>query len=224
MTSIRLVLFASVFVFSSTSDSLAQQEARWRWSLAGGPSVALINGRLVPQSDADRYSFNLSEPIIRGAENGVFHVMLGASRPLVGSALRARAELLYNRAVSSPHPTSACQPPPFICMSDYSRPALRDESFAVDVGLEWDALPSRSWSPYLLTTGGFMNSRLGWSRDPGSAHVDDRSSTYGAFAGIGAGIRHRLGKHEYFVEYRRLHSWYSLYGSTAVPFSIGFRF
>ncbi|HEY8174198.1 MAG TPA: hypothetical protein VIF32_00770 [Gemmatimonadaceae bacterium] len=224
MLSTRRVFFASALILVSSSEVTAQQTARWRWSLAGGPSIAFRNGRFVPQSDGDRSSFQLSKPIIRGAEDGVFNAMLGASRSLAGSALITRVELLYNRAVSSPRPSNACPPPPFICMSDISRPALRDETFAADLGLEWDALPSRAWSPYLLTTLGVMNSRLGWSRDSTSRHVDENKSTYGAFAGVGAGVRHRIGKHEYFMEYRRHHTWYSLYGSTSVPFSIGFRF
>jgi hypothetical protein len=222
MLSTHRVLFACSLVLVSSSQVTAQQTARWRWSLAVGPSLAFRNNRRVPQSDGDRYSFRLSEPIIRGAEDGVFNVMLGASRPLAGSALITRVELLYDRAVSSPRPHSACLPgAPLAC---YERPALRDEQFAVDLGFEWDALPGKSHSLYLLTTAGAMNSRLGWSRDPSSGHVDDSKSTYGAFAAVGAGLRNRIGKHEYFMEYRRHHMWYSLYGSTAVPFSVGFRF
>jgi hypothetical protein len=224
MLSIYRVLFTSVLVLVAMSHVSAQQTARWRWSLAGGPSVAFPNGRLVPQSGNDQFQFSSTEPIIRGAEDGVFNVMLGASRPLAGSALMARVELLYNRAVSSPHPSNACLPPPFICVTDRSRPALHDESFAADLGLQWDALPSKAWSPYLLTSLGAMNSRLGWSRDSSSGHVDQSKSTYGAFAAVGAGMRHRIGRHEYFVEYRRHYTWLSLYGSTSVPFSVGFRF
>jgi hypothetical protein len=217
------VFLACVLILVSWSKVVAQETARWRWSLAGGPSIALRNNRLVPQSGNDQFQFSLTEPIIRGADDGVFNVMLGASRPVAGSALIARVELLYNRAASSSRPSNACLPS-FVCLLNHARPALRDEAFAADVGLEWDALPSKSWSPYLVTTLGVMNSRLGWSRDPSSGRVDEGKSTYGAFAGVGAGVRHRIGKHEYFMEYRRHHTWYSLYGSTSVPFSVGFRF
>lgn len=202
-----------------TPFASAQTAPRVRWSFSTGPTMAFQNGRffapdfrVCPQCDP---------PIlpITGAEHGQYHFALGVSRELLGSALILRGEALYNRSVSSPNAYRMFYP-----TSLPVRYALRDEVYVVDVGFEWDALPSRSWSPYLLTMVGVEFNRLGWSRDPGSAQIDEQHDSFGAIASAGAGMRVRIGKRELFTEWRRQAASRSVYGSSLAPFSFGIRF
>jgi hypothetical protein len=211
--------FVTVTIAAATAPNVAAQETQgWRWSVAGGPTVALSNGHFFqPGSDGTR--FISSEPIITGGEHGIFHFALGASRRIPGSSLLFRGELLYNSSESAPRPWLAASRPLW-----YPRPALRDEAYLIGTGLEWDALPTKPWSPYLLTTLGLMHSRLGWNRDASSNRVNETTVSQGLFAGYGAGLRIRVGQREYFTEWRRIYTTYSTYGSSVAPLSLGVRF
>jgi hypothetical protein len=98
-----------------------------------------------------------------------------------------------------------------------------DETFGLGIGTQWDALPGRRWSPYLLTTGGFMHSRLAWSR-AGNTEPDETLGTWGPFLGYGAGMRVQLWRIESFVEWRRQHLWHTLVSSRVAPLSLGIRY
>lgn len=197
----------------------AQTAPRVRWSLSTGPTMVLQNDRLVARDFNLCGQCNPPTYPVSGAEHGQYHFALGVSRELLGSALIVRGEALYNRSVSSPNTYRVTRYP-----SVTSRSALRDEAYVADVGLEWDALPSRSWSPYLLTMLGVEFNRLGWSRDPFSSRIDEQYDSFGAIASAGAGMRVRVGKRELFTEWRRYRASSSVYGSSLAPFSFGIRF
>lgn len=217
MRSIARLFVALTMAAVAASDVAAQETQGWRWSVAGGPTLAMKRGRSFQPGSSDSI-FIQSEPIITGAEKGVFNFALGASRPIPGSSLLFRGELLYNRSASSPKPWAVSSP------VWSPRPALRDEAYMISTGVEWDALPTKQWSPYLLTTAGFVHSRLGWNRDPQSNRIGETTVSDGAFVGYGTGMRLRIGRREYFAEWRRHYAWHKVYGSTVAPFSVGIRF
>jgi hypothetical protein len=179
--------------------------------------MALQSGRFVVRSSSFCGSCDPSFDPIAGAVHGQYHVALGVSRQLIGSSLILRGEALYNRSVSSPQTYT-----PFYAGMP-ARPALRDESYVIDAGFEWDALPTKPWSPYLLTTVGLVFNRLGWNRDPNSHRIEEQEDSFGPLVGAGAGVRVSVGKRELFAEWRR-HATANVYGSTFAPFSLGIRF
>jgi hypothetical protein len=197
----------------------AQTAPRVRWSFSTGPTMVFQNERWVAPDFMLCGQCNPPTHPITGAEHGQYHFALGVSRELLGSALILRGEALYSRSVSSPNSYRSTR---YSFLT--SRSALRDEAYVVDVGFEWDALPSKSWSPYLLTMLGVEFNRLGWSRDPVSTRIDEQYDSFGAIASAGVGMRVRIGKRELFTEWRRQNASRSVYGSSLAPFSFGIRF
>jgi hypothetical protein len=208
---------ATACVLFATTVS-AQTSPGMRWSFSTGPTVALPNDRVYSRDFNFCGACDPSTYPITGAEHGQYHFALGVSRQLLGSALILRGEALYSRSVSAPNT--------YRTWSQYvtSRPALRDEAYITDVGFEWSALPTRSWSPYLLTMFGLEFNRLRWSRDPTKDRLDDQYDSYGAIVSAGAGVRIRVGKRDFFTEWRRQAASHSVSGSTLAPLSFGIRF
>jgi hypothetical protein len=208
-----LVLAASV---AAVSMSGAQEAPRIRWSLAGGPSFSFGQGRpIVTRSNS--FVATSADTVVLATSSAKYHVTLGASRELRGSALVARGELFYNRSLGSP--AGAGQ---FYGLT--TRQALREDVYGLNVGFQWDALPSKAFSPYLLTTAGVMHSRVGWSRDSSSRRVDTTSPSWGPTLAAGMGLRLRVAHREFFTEWRRYYRWHTLTGTTFVPVSFGIRF
>jgi len=214
MRTINRLVVGLIITVTAASDVTAQEG--WRWSVVGGPTFAPNSGRFF-QPGSNGITFSQSEPIVTGADHGVLHLGLDASRTIPGSSLRFRSQLLYNRRGSSPRSWTGDDP------LWQPRPALRDEAYMISTGLDWDALPTKSWSPYLLTSVGLMQSRLSWSRDPRSNRFDETTVSHGPFVGYGTGLRIRAGQREYFAEWRRHHTW-NVYGADVAPFSFGIRF
>jgi hypothetical protein len=211
-----------VLLILSAAGSVAQDRT-WSWSIGGGPSMALANGRLFPQRHAPTgSSFTFDEPFVSAAENGEFNLLLGVARRLQGSALTARLDWLYNRATSAPKPF-AWQPGP-IFTTIPARPALLDEFHAVGLGLDWDARPGKSRAPYLLTSAGWLKSRSGWNPDSSSAVVTENVIWRSSFIAGGIGFRAPLLGRQLFVEWRRLTSLHGGVIPFAAPLTIGTRF
>jgi hypothetical protein len=216
MRSCILSVATACVLFATTVS--AQPAPRLRWSFSTGPTIVVENNRLYARDFIICGACDSSAYPITGAKNGQYHFALGVSRELFGSSLILRGEALYSRSVSSPNTFRALSP--FITV----RSALRDEAYVADVGFEWDALPSRSWSPYLITMAGVEVNRLRWSRDPKENRLDEQHDTYGAIGSIGAGVRVRVGKREFFTEWRRQATSRSVSGSNLAPASFGIRF
>ena len=222
MSKIAAVLALVLVLDASRAD--AQQEGV-RWTVAAGPSMALRNGRLIPLGNP--FSFTWNDPMITGAIDGKFNASVGLSAPVANSALRWRAELLFNQARSGParywRPCDPDSSPPVLTFCGGPRPALRDELYVLNGGLDWDAFPDRRWSVYLLTTLGYAHSRLHWSRDHTASRPDERTLSNGIAASAGIGYRFPLWQHEGFFEMRRL-ATSRVHSATFVPFSFGIRF
>ena len=207
----RLLSLALLCVASVT---LAQEKPHVRWSLSTGPSIAIPgNGVWFPYDQA--------EDAIAFGQHGRYHAALGVSRALGGTALVFRGEALYNLSGGSHRNRRAMFPYPGF--SIFQRYALRDESYALSAGLEWDALPSKAWSPYLLTAAGWEMNRLRWSRDTTSERLEGQHDSFGILLALGGGVRVRVGKRELFSEFRRYWKAGS-YGSSFAPLSLGVRF
>lgn len=131
----------------------AQNPGGFRWSVATGPTMAIIGTGLVCGNQ-----FNCTrDNAVTGAAHGRHHLGVGVSRPIGRTALVFRADALYNVSVSSANSWTML-PPGFA-----ARNALRDEWYSLGLGLQWDAMPRKLWSPYLLTSAGLAFNRLGWN-------------------------------------------------------------
>ncbi len=217
-----------VTVCLTITTSVSAQTTGWRWSVAGGPSLFPESGPFAIRGSpySDQFSVMPSDTLIRGGRRGRFNLAVGASRPIPGTSLQFRAELLYNRNASTAADNGNAGSTGDLALPQLPnlRNAIRDDAYAVAVGTQWDALPGRRWSPYLLTSVGFMHSRLSWSRGPNADRPDDLITSWGPFASYGAGVRVRFGRVEYFSEWRRQLLWHTLLSSRTVPISLGLRF
>jgi hypothetical protein len=192
----------------------AQDPGGFRWSLSTGPTMSLTGRGLVCASELTCTSSNL----ITGAHNGRHHFGVGVSRSISGTALVVRADALYNVSVSGANSWT-------MTGSRFAaRNALRDEWYSLGLGLQWDALPAKPWSPYLLTSAGMAFNRIGWNEsDVMSTAIDRSQDQIGIFGALGAGMRVRVSGVELFSEVRRHYSP-TLNGSRPMPFSFGIRF
>lgn len=217
-------LVSALGMVSLTATSLiAQDSVRWRWSIGGGPNYPTGHVRFYqPGSDGSRYVFD--QPLITGASRHFGHVTVGASRRHPTTAITSRIDLLYNRGESPARNPAYYPPSPMWGFFAAARPALVDEMLAATYGLQWDALPTRRTSPYVLTYAGWAYSRLQWSSDPFSEQPDQATASHGHAVGVGGGIRHRVGNRELFLELR--HPWVSsnVYSMGAAPLTFGIRF
>lgn len=207
----RWIPLALICVASVTQ---AQEKPRVRWSLSTGPSIAIPGNNYW-------FPYDPAEDAIGGGQHGRYHAALGVSRELGGTALVLRGEMLYNVSGSSHRSRHVMYSSPEFTI--FQRYALRDESYAVSAGFEWSALPSRAWSPYLLTAAGWTMNRLRWSRDTTSAHLEGQHDSFGILLALGGGVRVRVGKTELFTEFRRYRKA-GAYGSSFAPLSLGIRF
>lgn len=205
----------TVAILCAASAAGAQPKAGTHWSLSAGRSVLYGSAQPWISGDNDFMLSSTDTMVQSSGMRNVGHVALGGSRTLSGSALLLRAEVLYNAnrgdPASSPSPT-------------YLRQSLREETMLLGGGLEWDAMPSRSWSPYVLTTAGYRHTWIGWSRDPASDRVDRTVTTSGPFVSVGSGLRLGVGGREYFAEWRWYGIGHTVAGARFVPVSVGVRF
>ena len=196
------------------SASEAQDPGGFRWSLSAGPTMSLTGKGLVCASEFACTPSNL----ITGAHSGRHHVGVGVSRSISGTALVVRADALYNISASGANSWTMTR------SQLAARNALRDEWYSLGLGLQWDALPTKSWSPYLLTSAGLAFNRIGWNdSDVMSTSINRREDQMGLFGALGAGARVRVSAVELFSEVRRHYSP-TLNGSRPMPFSFGIRF
>ena len=205
----------------------AQEPPATRWSLSAGPTMQYGSGQ--PWiSNGTNYFVTSEDTIVTPSRNAIGHVSLGMSRAISGTALVFRADLLYAHSRGGGrgfNADSSNDGSPFGLWRNFNtRPALRENTLMLGAGLQWDALPGRAWTPYLLTTAGVRYTRLGWSQDTLGTTVDRSAASWGQFVNVGGGIRINVGKREVFGEWR----WYGVShraaGSRFVPFSFGIRF
>jgi hypothetical protein len=193
----------------------AQQPAKWHWSLAGGPSFTLGTSFTVVRGNT--LDVVTHDTVLLGDHGGKYHAALGVSRSLGTSSLTLRGDLVYAhiRSASGSVPTTFYGLP--------ARRVLGEDVFAADLGLQWDAFPTRAFSPYLLTSVGVMHSRLGWSSDSAATKPDETALGWSPTLGLGTGMRLRIGRREVFTELRTYRRGGN-HGSNISPISIGFRF
>jgi hypothetical protein len=217
MTDRGLLLLALLGI---TQALPAQEQARTRLSVLVGGSVLYGGGNPWMSGDND-FMLSSSDTLVSssGMDN-IGHVGLGVSRALSNTALVLRGEVLFNQNRASPW-HAAISPFPG---SPNMRQALRERTLLGGAGLQWDALPRHRMSPYLLTSAGVRASWIGWSRDSSRTSPDRTVRQIGPFVSLGGGLRLKLGRREYFTEWR----WYGLpndlAGSRFVPVSVGMRF
>lgn len=204
----------AVMIVATATHLVAQDTNRTRWSISAGVSY-LDAGAGMWVSGTDKYNVSMQDTVVFPGTDNVGHLALGLARPLGSTALVARAELLYNR--------NQGKPLDFTWMPNERR-ALREDDFVLSAGLQWDARPKGGWSPYLLTTAGLRNTRIGWSTDSLGTRPDRHVWGYGPLLNLGAGVRLTAGSHEYFAEWRWSVAQGTVIGSRLTPISVGIRF
>ena len=191
-------------------------EARFRFTLAAGPSTAYRG--YVPAS----LSGGVAGENLTGAGNEGVNLMLGLARP-VGRALVLRIEGGYNRMTSPP----ATYVP--LDSARVARAALSDETLSLGMALQVRLREDRSrWAPYLIAGAGAYGGRLGTNPDPDARAVTERRHLLRAGINYGVGVDLPMQESRLlrgaFAEVRLQRMLGGAHGSDFVPIAFGIRF
>ena len=186
-----------------------------KWFVGAGPSTVTQRGlAILPQ---DRFDLSAGDTVISGGVSGRGVISVGVARTLGGTALNARVDATYQLTTSSP-----ADPGRFPNVSFSNRNALRDEALGLQAGVEWNAVPKSTWSPYIVTTIGTLTSRLAWNTDSTETRSNRSHISTGVALNLGVGVRAVLLGANAFVEWRRQMA-NSVDGSRVMPLIIGVR-
>jgi hypothetical protein len=200
-----LLVLAAVAAEAGAQDNV-------KWLIGVGPTVVSRRGWLPLREN--QFEVTADDTLIRGAATGRGIATLGVTRGLANTALNVRFDATYSLATSANGGSES--------WLARTRAALREETIGFQGGLEWNAIPSSAWSPYITTSVGTAHTRLRWNTDPAAAEPNRSTHSNAVTANFGFGLRAKILGRSAFVESRR--QWLSNdRGSSVLPLTFGVR-
>lgn len=181
-----------------------------------GPRFGIAIGQGFVAGDSrvlvDAGSFN-----VMGADQAGLHIRGMAEWPLSSGAFAFRAELFYNRLHSDPN-TAA------VVGDSVATAALTDRTVGIMSTFVASTSPNAGVSPYFLFGAGVVKSSLGTNSDPQSADVVITRGGFGLGLQTGMGLRFRVKRTDFLVEWRYAQSLNNTRGAAFWPLTVGIKF
>jgi len=179
-----------------------------RFGIAIGTGLVAGDSRVV----VDAGNFNVT-----GAGQSGLHIRGTAEWPLSAPAFTFRAELFYNRLYSKPNSYA------FVGDS-LATAALTDRTAGLTGSFVAWLSPQAGVSPYFLFGGGVVKSSLGTNSDPQSHDVVISRGGFGLGLQAGMGLRFRIKRTDFLVEWRYAQVMNNTRGSAYWPLTVGIMF
>lgn len=173
--------------------------------LVAGDSRVVVN---VPVAN----NFNVT-----GAGQSGLHIRGTVEWPLSSPALTFRAELFFNRLYSKPNSYA-------VVGDSIATTALTDRTAGLTGSFVAWLSPKAGVSPYFLFGSGVVKSSLGTNSDPQSNDVVITQGGVGLGLQTGMGLRFRIKKTDFLVEWRYAQVLNNTRGSAYWPLTVGIMF
>lgn len=186
------------------------QAQRARFGFAIGEGLVAGDSRVVVNVPAGNFN-------VTGAGQSGLHVRGTVEWPLSSPALTFRAELFYNRLYSKPNT--------YAFVGDtFATAALTDRTAGLTGSFVAWLSPKAGVSPYFLFGSGVVKSSLGTNSDPQSNDVVIKEGGFGLGLQTGMGLRFRIQKTDFLVEWRYAQVLNNSRGSAYWPLTVGIMF
>jgi hypothetical protein len=208
-----------VCLLTARSPVQAQDDTtRFRWSIAGGRSIAIPSGRELRSVPAGVcFSCQATDQLVTGAADGQFHVAFNISNDL-GKYVAFRMEGTFNRST-----TDAQVLPPPTCVGlrcEQKRKASRDHAYLLGAGLEAISPAWRNFSAFAMITGGITLNKIAWYTDSVTKQ-EDKAIAFGPYYAPGVGVRYQVKpKLALYAQWRRAQT-FIIPGSSMTSVSVG---
>jgi hypothetical protein len=179
-----------------------------RFGIAIGQGIVAGDSRVV----VDAGNFNVT-----GAGQAGLHIRGMAEWPLNSTAFAFRAEFFYNRLHSSPNTYA-------VVGDSIATAALTDRTVGIMGNLVASLAPNAGVSPYFVFGAGVVKSSLGTNSDPLSNDVVISRGGFGLGLQTGMGLRFRVQRTDFLVEWRYAQVLNNTRGSAYWPLTVGIRF
>lgn len=186
-------------------------------SQAQGPRFGIAVGQgLVGGGDSrvlvDAGGFNIT-----GSGQAGVHLRGFAEWPLNSTAFAFRAELFYNRLHSNPNTYA-------VVGRNTAQSALTDRTSGLTGNFVASLSPQAGVSPFFLFGAGVFRSILGTNPDPQSSDVVIRRGGMGLGLQMGVGMRVRIQRRDFLVEWRYGQALNNTRGVAFMPLTVGILF
>jgi len=201
----RIVVFP--LVAALCMPTLAQGQGP-RFGIAVGQGFAGGDSRVL----VDAGGFNVT-----GAGQAGLHIRGMAEWPLSSPAFAFRAEIFYNRLHSNPNTIA-------FVGGTTAQTALTDRTSGVTGSFIASLSPHSRVSAYFLLGGGVFRSTLGTNSDPQSRDVTISRGGMGLGLQAGVGMRVRIQRRDFLVEWRYGQALNNTRGMAFMPLTVGIMF
>jgi len=154
---------------------------------------------------------------VTGAGQAGLHIRGMAEWPLSSPAFAFRAEFFYNRLYSNPNTYA-------FVGSTTAQTALTDRTSGVTGSFIASLSPQSRVSPYFLLGAGVFRSTLGTNSDPQSPDVTISRGAMGLGLQAGLGMRVRIQRRDFLVEWRYGQALNNTRGMAFMPLTVGIMF
>ena len=181
-----------------------------------GPRFGISIGKGIVAGDSrvvvDAGNFNVT-----GAGQAGIHIRGMSEWPLGSTAFTFRAELFYNALHSSPNTYA-------VVGDSIATAALTDRTLGLTGNFVAWVNPKAGVSPYFVLGAGVVKSSLGTNSDPQSNDVVISRGGFGLGLETGMGLRFRVQRTDFLVEWRYAQSLNNTRGSAYWPLTVGIMF
>jgi hypothetical protein len=184
---------------------------------AQGPRFGIAIGKSFVGGGDSRVLVDAGGFNVTGSGQAGVHFRGFAEWPLNSTAFAFRAEIFYNRLHSNPNTYA-------VVGSSTATSALSDVTVGLTGSFVASLRPEARVSPYFLFGAGVFSSMLGTNPDPQSRDVVISRGGMGLGLQTGMGVRFRLQRRDFLVEWRYGQALNNTRGVAFMPLTVGIVF